>query len=176
MKLIFILFSLLSFSHNAFAKWGSVVTNVEKDCVVISSSTEEAPIDFYESECKSFGGYSLFIKGSDLRYAPKLNFNSKEIELLNPYSFHDLASTEIEWLYSHEISNEGFGSIVWKGMIYSLSVAGNDDGEENGKDKVIFYAVSLNGPKTCIIGRFQNSAEASVALQNNNSLNKCIKE
>lgn len=176
MKLIFILFSLLTFSHSVFADWGSVLTNIEKDCVVISSATENAPIDFYESECKSFGRYSLFIKGSDLRYAPKLIFNSLEIELLNPYSFHDLANNDIMWIYSHEINNEGFGSIKWIGLVYALNVASIDDeGTEEGHDKVIYYAVSLNGPKTCIIGRFPNNAEASLAIQNNNS-KKCIKE
>lgn len=112
MKFFMILISTLVFSTTTKAEWKTVVTDTQKDCVVVSSATDEAPIDFFTSECKAFGGFTLSITGGDLRYGPKLTFADSTIDLKNPPSFHDLASTEIEWLYEHKISNEGLGKIT----------------------------------------------------------------
>jgi hypothetical protein len=151
-----VLISTLVFSTTTKAEWKTVVTDTQKDCVVVSSATDEAPIDFFASECKAFGGFTLSITGSDLRYAPELTFADSTIDLKNPPSFHDLASTEIEWLYEHKISNEGLGEITWRGIIYKLSSA-SEDGES---DVEFFYAVKLNGAKSCALGKVETKAKA----------------
>ena len=137
-------------------EWKSVITDTEKDCIVISSATEEAPIDFYEAECKSFGGFQLFISGGDLRYGPVLKFQSKKIELDRPMSFHDLGSSQIEWIYKIRTDAEGVGKMNWKGLIYRLSVID----AEVGNDRSELYAVRLNGAKSCLLGKTDSIEKA----------------
>lgn len=151
--------TLLALSAQAFAgdlvpsspktEWRSVYTDLNSDCVVISVATEEAPIDFYQAECKSFGGFQLFIEGGDLRYGPELRFGKTGIDLERPMSFHDMGSDKVEWVYHSTIDNEGVGSIEWKGLIYRLSEA-SEDGE---RDVSILYAVRLSGEKSCVLGK-----------------------
>ncbi|MFS4457567.1 hypothetical protein [Bdellovibrio sp. HCB2-146] len=139
--------------------------DIDKDCVVVSSATENAPIDFFESECRSFGGYQLSIKGSDLRYSPRLSYLGREIELLRPMSFHDMNDSQIEWIYSLEVDEEGSGQIEWRGLIYQLSVADNDEEDENSiGDRPVYYAVRLQGEQTCVIGTVVSAEEARVLI------------
>lgn len=156
MKCFMILVSTFIFTTTTKAEWKTAVTDIEKDCVVVSSATEEAPIDFFTSECKAFGGFSLSIAGGDARYAPVLAFANKKIDLKHPLSFHDLASNKLEWLYEHDTNKEGFGKINWRGFIYKLSSA-SEDGESSVKR---FYAVKLNGAKSCALGQTNTKEEA----------------
>lgn len=147
---------VLTMSFSVFGKeWKSIYTDVKNDCVVISSSTEEAPIDFFEAECKSFGGYQLYISGGDLRYSPKLKFEGADIDLQKPSRFHDLISHKMEWIYTIETDIEGFGSLEWKGFIYRLSIATDDD-----KDITQYFAVRLKGQDSCLLGTAQTNEEA----------------
>lgn len=158
MKSIILLSALLG-TFNAYSAapvWKSTYTDLKNDCVVISEATDEAPIDFYKTNCKSFAGFSLFIEGGDLRYGPELQFKDSVIDLQRPFQFHDMASDKIEWLYTHEIDNEGSGNIVWKGMIYQLSIA-DDDGSS---DKAVYFSVRLDGEKSCLIGKSETDIEA----------------
>lgn len=143
---------------NAKTEWNSIYTDLKTDCVEISSATEEAPIDFYEAECKSFGGFQLKIQGSDLRYSPNLNFGDKEIELNRPMSFHDLGSDKIEWMFQKTVDNEGVGKIEWRGLIYRLSVA-DPEFPERG-DASILYVTRLDGVKSCHLGKVRTNEEA----------------
>jgi len=148
---------------NAKTEWNSIYTDLKKDCVEISSATEEAPIDFYEAECKSFGGFQLKIQGSDLRYSPNLIFGDKEIELNRPMSFHDLGSDKIEWMFQKTVDNEGVGKVEWKGLIYRLSVADIDD---SGKDVSVLYVTRLDGSKSCHLGKVRTNEEARKLVMN----------
>jgi hypothetical protein len=163
MKSLFLILSFFAFSKAAFCEWKSVVTDISHDCVVVSSATEEAPIDFFKSECKSFAGYELSIEGGDIRYHPELSFRGETIDLNNPMSFHDLGSDEITWLYKSQINNEGSGSIEWKGLVYSLSETTEDE-----DDVIVFHSVYLNGEKSCALSTSKTKEEAILLVQSFN--------
>ncbi|AFY01025.1 hypothetical protein [Bdellovibrio bacteriovorus] len=136
---------------------GSVFTNLSTECVEISAATEQSPIDFYDAECKGFGGYQLNIAGGDLRYHPELAYGGQQIALNNPYSFHDLASPKVEWMYRKTNSLEdGSGSLQWIGFIYRLSEAT----EDGTSDVEVVYAVRLDGADTCSIGTASTEEQA----------------
>ncbi len=156
--------SLLIFQF-AYADIASVVTDVSKECVVISNSTEKAPIDFYEAACKSFGGYNLSIAGGDIRYSPRLSYGSSEISLDIPGSFHDMASNQVEWIYDLQRDEEGSGVLQWRGLIYSLSVYNND----TQKDEIFFYAVKLDGDKSCSLGQGVTRDEVAKLIETSTS-------
>lgn len=158
---------LISLPSISFAEWRSATTDLKNDCVVVSSATEEAPIDFYHAECKSFGGYGLAIEGGDLRYGPQLTYKEQTIDLKRPYQFHDLAAESIEWQYVIEVDNEGVGKLDWRGMIYQLSVAQYD--EESDQDKVIFYSVRLKGLESCVVGMSESESVARALIQKTES-------
>ncbi|MFV3410257.1 hypothetical protein ACNH6C_16725 [Bdellovibrio bacteriovorus] len=136
---------------------GSVFTNLTTECVEVSAANQQSPIDFYNAECKGFGGYQLNISGGDLRYHPELTYGGKQIALKNPYSFHDVASTEVEWMYRKTNSLEdGSGSLQWIGFIYRLSEAT----EDGMSDVELVYAVRLDGADTCSIGTAATEEQA----------------
>lgn len=143
-------------------QWKSVYTDLNTDCVEISAATEEAPIDFYEAECKAFGGYRLLIEGGDLRYGPMLSFGETTVDLNRPGSFHDVGSTKIEWVYQHQIDSEGAGRIEWKGLIYRLSVSSIEGDREDS----ILYSVRLDGHKSCLIGTSNSNEKARELVYN----------
>ena len=143
----------------ATPKVESTFIDTEKDCVVISSATENAPIDFFESECRSFGGYSLRIQGSDLRYSPRLAYHGKELDLSRPMQFHDMNDSQIEWIYSLDVDDEGSGELQWRGLVYQLSIA-QDDEDFGNVDRAVYYAVRLQGEQTCVIGTVERAEEA----------------
>ena len=160
MKKVLVAVAFLGF-QSAQAKISSVYTDVQKDCIEVSSSTDQAPIDFLEIQCKAFGGYSLSISGGDLRYSPELAFGSKKIELMNPYAFHDLGSNKIEWMYSLTRNAEGDGQLTWKALIYRLDVQNND----TMRDESFLYVVRLDGEKSCSLGTAKtNEAARKLAL------------
>jgi hypothetical protein len=161
MKTILLLITFLATffgTSSAYAapEWKSTFVDLKNDCVVVSSATEEAPIDFYQADCKSFAGFAFSIEGGDLRYSPKLSFRDNVIDLQRPPQFHDMASDKVEWLYTHEIDNEGFGTIVWRGIIYQLSVAD----EDGGHDKAKYFSARLDGEKSCLIGTSATDTDA----------------
>lgn len=145
----------------AKSEWKSVYTNTKKDCVTIQESNENSEIDFYEADCKSFGGYRLKIAGGDIRYAPQLSFNGTDLPMGQPEGFHDLGSDNVEWVYRRESQADGQGSIEWKGFIYRLNVShGPDDSRE------VLYAVRLDGEKSCFLGYPASNREARAMVQN----------
>lgn len=144
--------------------WDSIYTELSKDCVEISAATAEAPIDFYEAECKAFGGFQLKIEGSDLRYSPSLTFGDKEIDLNRPMSFHDVGSDKMEWMFQKTVDNEGVGKVVWKGLIYRLSVADPENPERG--DASILYVTRLDGAKSCHLGKVRTNEEARTLVMN----------
>jgi hypothetical protein len=166
---VFVLLSTI-FSFRTFATTAieSVYTDTVADCVVVSSATDQAPIDFYVSQCKSFGGYSLGIRGVDLRYGPALSYNGIDLDLQRPAHFHDMATTKIEWLYKRESDEEGSGSLEWKGLIYHLSEA-NEDGASD-IEKV--YAVRLQQEKTCVLGVVSDDESARKLILDESALCK----
>jgi hypothetical protein len=155
-------------SVSAFAETKSVYTDMKTDCIVVSSATDKAPIDFFESECKSYGGYSLKENGGDLRYGPELSFNGTQIDLQRPGHFHNLGSEKIEWVYDLARDEEGSGKLNFKALIYRLSVANEDP---DLKDSSVLYVVRLDKQKSCIIGTAKTN-EAARELANNKTA-KC---
>ncbi|MNL53672.1 hypothetical protein D3C87_1769360 [compost metagenome] len=135
-----------------------------KDCATISSATDQAPIDFYEAECKAFGGFRFFIKGSDLRYGPQLSYLGTDIELDRPMGFHDFADSSVEWIYQRESDEEGSGKITWKGLIYSLSAT---DGE--GEPVISFYGIRLQEEKSCLVAVVSDADLAKQSILDPNS-------
>lgn len=159
--------SLVLATSSIFAKTTktqSVYTDLKKDCIVVSSATEAAPIDFFTSECKAFGGYTLKESGGDLRYGPELSFNGKEINLQRPSSFHNMGSSKIEWVYDLTSDEEGSGDIKFKALIYRLSVANIEDPYK--EDTSVLYVIKLDGEKSCVIGTTKSNTSAR-ALANN---------
>lgn len=146
----------LSDERNLTIKFGSTYTDLKTDCIDVSVPTADAEIDFYDADCKAFGGYRLQITGSDLRYHPRLFFGAKEVALPEVLSFHDTGSQKIEWVYRLQRAEEGGGSIEWKGLIYRLNQA-SGDGE---KDTSVLYAIRLDGTKSCLIGTTQSNTKA----------------
>ena len=169
---IFVLISILfSFAVKAATPSATTATrsiemvpvDTVKDCVVVSSATGDAQIDFYESECKAFGGYKLNIKGSDLRYSPVLSYVGHEIDMQRPFQFHDMADTSIEWLYEREVDEIGVGKVQWRGLIYSLEVS------EEQSSSVQFYGIRLNKKKSCVVAIAASKELAQKAILDPNS-------
>lgn len=167
MKTIITLFTTLvtvnAFAGNAQTTRNSLYTDLKNDCVTVSSATDQAPIDFYEAECKAFGGFRLTITGGDLRYHPELYFGNTKIEIETPMSFHDTASTKIEWVYNHTIDNEGAGKLEWKGLIYRLNQVDSENPEKNTD---VLYVVRLDGAKSCLVGTTQSNVKAREMVSN----------
>jgi hypothetical protein len=161
-----LLVSLTALSKTTETK--SAYTDLKADCIVVSSSTDKAQIDFYTAECKAYGGYALRITGGDLRYGPELAFNGVQLDLARPFGFHDLGSDKIEWVYDLARDEEGNGEIHFKALIYRLNVA-----DQDGHDKSFLYVVRLNGEQSCVIGSVTNN-EGARDLANDISA-KCAK-
>lgn len=149
----------------AQTKTSSVYTDLKKDCIVVSDATDAAPIDFYTSECKAFGGFTLKESGGDLRYGPELSFEGQEINLQRPPNFHQMGSQKIEWVYDLIRGEEGDGTLKFKALIYRLSIA---DVEPDRPDQSVLYVIRLNGKKSCLIGTSKTN-EGARQLANNKS-------
>jgi hypothetical protein len=141
----------------------SVYTDLNKECIVVEAATENAEIDFFTSECKSFGGFQLSITGGDVRYHPELSYGGQNLNLPTPGHFHDLGSDKVEWMYRKTTSlQDGSGSLTWLGFIYSLNV---DNGQGTDSNHII-YAVRLDGANTCMIGTATTNEQARSLVQN----------
>ncbi len=160
-KMILVSAATILTSLNVFAgvktERGSVYTDMKNECVVVSTATDQAPIDFYHAECKAFGGYRLTLTGGDLRYHPALYFGSTELNIPTPPSFHEPASDKVEWVYEHTIDQEGFGQLVWKALIYRLNVVDENNPEQNIEK---LFVVRLDGEKSCLLGTAQTNEKA----------------
>jgi hypothetical protein len=179
MKYFFLSGLILFFANSLFASdekvevvQGSVFTDFNKDCIVVSEATDLAPIDFYEAECKAYGGYSLQEDGGDLRYGPRLSYAGKEIDLQRPFAFHSMASSKVEWVYELKRNSEGEGKIQFKALIYELVT----DDEWQGRSfegKLLVYVVRLQGAKSCVTG-VTSSREAARKIAHKSNA-KCVK-
>lgn len=149
-------------SFGSTVTWESRYTNVKDDCFDVSLGNKSAEIDFYEAECKSYGGYGLRISGGDLRYAPVVTFGELQFDFGMPAPFHDLGSNFIEWIYKLEKENDGAEKITWAGLIFRLSIA-NEDGVYSTSQ---LYAVRLDGTRSCLVGTTQNNQEARELIYN----------
>ena len=169
-KLAFLLIAP-SLSISAFAKTEttSSYTDLKADCIVVSVASENAPMDFYESECKAYGGYTLKETGADLRYGPELTYKGTEIDLQRPSTFHNMGSQKIEWLYDLTRGEEGDGELKFKALIYRLSVA---DMNPNKKDTSVLYVVRLDKENSCVIGTASNNTAARKLANDPNA--KCV--
>lgn len=167
-KLQLLLVLLAGFTPISFASAAtsieSIFVDTVKDCATISSATADAPIDFYEAECKAFGGFRFYIRGSDLRYSPELSYLDTEIPLERPMSFHDLADSTVEWIYQRETDNEGLGKITWRGLIYSLSAV-----DDEGEAVTSFYGIRLQENKSCLIAVVSDADLAKKSILDSNS-------
>lgn len=171
MKKLAFLLIVPSLSLSAFAKTetSSSYTDMKADCIVVSMASEDAPMDFYGSECKSYGGYTLKETGSDLRYGPELAYKDTEIDLQRPGNFHNMGSEKIEWIYDLTRGEEGDGELKFKALIYRLSVA---DSNPNKKDKSVLYVVRLDKENSCIIGTASTNQAARKLANDPNA--KCV--
>lgn len=166
MKLSSLAFAALAalLSSPAFAAtkvvWKSVYTNIKNDCVVVSASNDKAEIDFSDSECKSFGGYSLHIDGADLRYGPSLTLNGNTLDTGRPEGFHDMWGDKVEWIYKKTTEADGAGTVEWKGLVYRLSAS-----DENGDNHASLIAVRLDGENTCSLGKVKSNEAARKIVQ-----------
>jgi hypothetical protein len=148
------------------AKWASVYTGVApKDCIEIAKTAENTEGDFYEAECPSYGGYRLRLSGGDLRYHPELQFGGEPIQLSMPGSFHDMASENVEWIYSAAREKDGSGELEWRALIFRLKVSN----PEGGQDRSVLYVVRLNGAKSCLLGMASTNEEARSLAQDQNA-------
>ncbi len=167
MKTKFMFAALVVFSAQAFAGtpvWKSVYTDLTKDCVEVSSANQNAEIDFYDAECKAFGGYQLNIEGGDLRYGPALRYNGVMLDVGSTGAFHDTGSTKVEWVYTLSKEVDGAGTLEWKGFIYRLSQA-TENG--SGPDESVLYSVRLNKEQTCLVGTSTTNQAARDLIYNN---------
>gem|GEM_PF-6374361 len=136
--------------------WGSKLTDIDKDCVYHAESTQKADEDFSRRECVAFGGYGLFIEGANLHYSPALEFNGKLVHSHSEEAIHTTGSQKIEWIYEKISESDGMGEVRWKGLIYTLSIAQNN----NEKDSIKKFALRLNGAKSCYLGEVQDLDDA----------------
>lgn len=166
------LLSLL-FSFTATANVNSIYTSIaKKDCVAISSSQleKEPEIDHYHGECPAIGGYRVFVSGGDLRYDIKLNYHDSVIILPQISSFHEPASTKIEWRYERHKDKIRYSALIYR--ISSHVV--NQDGKSSNKNTL--YIIRLNQEKSCFIGKVSSQSrmneKARLIAADNNA--KCL--
>lgn len=125
---------------------GNVITDTDRDCLMVSNSTDESDDVFYEAECKAFGGYVLKIVGEEDRTGPALSYRGFDITLKNPDYPHKLASKNIEWHFTRTHYPHGAGSVDWFGMLYQLEVQ-TPQGPE-----LQYYGLHLLRGQTCVVG------------------------
>ncbi len=172
MKKIFLLLAL-AFSTQAKAELLSAYTSlVDQSCVVYDSADlhKDPEIDFLTQECSGLGGYQVMITGGDLRYPLSLVYNGTEITLTRIYSFHQVASSKIEWLYERSTD----GRVQYKALIHRI---GYDAGTNSAKDTEILIVTKLDKEKTCpvaVISPSKNmNAQARAKAEQVDSL-KCL--
>jgi hypothetical protein len=140
------LFLLVGVSAQAGEQIGNMITETDRDCLMISSSTAESEDVFYESECKAFGGYTLKVVGKEDRVGPALSYRGFDITLKDPDFPHKLASKNIEWFFSRSYYPNGAGTVDWFGMVYQFEV-------QTPKGKVLqYYGLHLLKGQSCVVG------------------------
>lgn len=158
MKNVFALIVVpLLFSQTVQAKEdiGDMVTRIDRDCVLVSQSTDQDE-DFKELECKAFGGFQLKISGSEGRFSPKISHSGFDVTLKDPDAPHDMASNEIKWIYAREYFPSGEGRLTWLGLMYALKVGA----------EVQHYGVRLEKRMSCVIAISQDSTAVMRAILN----------
>jgi hypothetical protein len=150
MKIRFVLLILAFITVGTVAKAGqeigNMITDTDRDCLMISSSTDQSDDVFFESECKAFAGYDLKIVGKEDRVGPTLSYRGFDITLKDPDFPHKLASKNIEWFFSRSYFPNGSGTVDWFGMMYQLEV-------QTPQGKVLqYYGLHLLKGQTCVVG------------------------
>jgi hypothetical protein len=148
-KLLLLIFC--GFTLQVNAKLLSTYTSLdEKSCVIYDSASlhRNPEIDYLTQECVGFGGYQVMISGGDLRYPLSLVYHEKEIELTRFESFHDVASSKVEWLYKRTDD----GKIIYKALIHRISYY------ENEKNVQVLIVSKLDKENTCSVGVIKQSA------------------
>jgi hypothetical protein len=139
-------FFIVGFISQAGEQIGNMITETDRDCLMISSSTAESEDVFYESECKAFGGYTLKVVGKEDRVGPALSYRGFDITLKDPDFPHKLASKNIEWFFSRSYYPNGAGTVDWFGMVYQFEV-------QTPKGKVLqYYGLHLLKGQSCVVG------------------------
>lgn len=156
-------FSTLSLTAQAAEDIGNMITDTERDCLMISNSTDQADEVFYESECKAFAGYTLKIVGKEDRIGPALSYRGFDITLKDPDFPHKLASKDIEWFFSRSYYPNGAGTVEWFGLMYQFEV-------ETAKGKELqYYGVHLLKGQTCVVGVSDSRAAVLRAIYDGGS-------
>lgn len=135
----------------------SISTSLDpKDCITMqfSETDPEAEIDFYSAECPGFGGYRVYVSGSDLRYKVWLEYENTELRLSDIVSFHDLGSFKLEWFYQKTVE----GQIQYRALIHRLNVM-HPTGVDDAANESLLIVTRLNGKKTCTVGIVKPSAQ-----------------
>lgn len=139
-------FIAFGISAHAGEQVGNMITDTERDCLMVSSSTDESENVFYESECKAFAGYTLKIVGKEDRVGPALSYRGFDITLKDPDFPHKLASKNIEWFFSRSYFPDGSGAVDWFGLLYQFEV-------QTSKGKELqYYGLHLLKGQTCVVG------------------------
>jgi hypothetical protein len=125
---------------------GNMITDTDRDCLMVSSSTDASDEVFYESECKAFAGYNLKIVGKEDRIGPALSYRGFDITLKDPDFPHKLASKNIEWFFTRSYYPNGSGTVDWFGMLYQFEVQ-----TPQGKE-LQYYGLHLLKGQTCVVG------------------------
>lgn len=153
----------IAFSAPAFATetFGSIYTDLTKDCVTISSSTQKAEIDFIDEECKAFGGFKLGVVSGDSRSQIRLTYGQTEVQAPVPGGFWNVSSDKVEWVYSRVVDQQGNGDLTWQALIYRLD--STIEGDIGTSD---LYVIRLRNEKSCFLGQVKTN-EAARALAYN---------
>ena len=145
---------------------GNMITDTDRDCLLVSSSTDQSDEVFYESECKAFAGYTLKIVGKEDRVGPTLSYRGFDITLKDPDFPHKLASKNIEWFFSRSQYPNGSGTVDWFGMMYQFEV-------QTPKGKVLqYYGLLLLKGQTCVVGVSESRDAVIRAVYDGGS--KCV--
>lgn len=125
---------------------GNMITDIDRDCLMVSNSTDDSDEVFYEAECKAFGGYVLKIVGEEDRVGPTLSYRGFDITLKSPDYPHKLASKNIEWHFSRSHYPNGKGTVDWFGMLYQFEV------QTPRGPELQYYGLHLLRGQTCVVG------------------------
>lgn len=150
-----LLLGLLAISLPVQAQIEALYSSVEsKDCATESSSERlpesERSVDFYTGECAGFGGYRVFITGSDARYALQLRYAGHVFDLRSHDVVHLVSSPRIEWRFQ-VAENQNEDSLRYRALIFRMDY---ESDTVQGDSPLVseLVVVRLQGSATCVIG------------------------
>ena len=157
------LFLLVGITARAAEQVGNMITETDRDCLMVSNSTDESDDVFHESECKAFAGYTLKIVGKEDRVGPALSYRGFDITLKDPDFPHKLASKNIEWFFTRSYFPNGAGTVDWFGMLYQFEVQ-----TPKGKE-FQYYGLHLLKGQTCVVAISESRETAIRAIYDGGS-------